>query len=312
MTEPLHARDIKGKGRWYGNCGRDDCPFGDDLFISVTNAQGVVAKPALVPAAVKVTAEHAYEILPRLVLTSRQAPGGPNGCDTKKVADRCGACRFCVTAELKKQHANIWESAADLGSRVHTGAYAHNVGQPVPYDPDAEPFIFQYLQAIEGLGVDFDNDIEAAETTILSRKHGYAGTGDIWVWLHLDPATSTWNPRKRWLWLLDIKTSLRKPVNTVYADQVLQLAGLRFAETAVLADDSEVEVPKFAGTALLNLRPTGWALIPLPADRAAHKAFVNAVGLQTFMTGLDTKPWKPIAAPAAAATPSTPSTRKAS
>ncbi|RLV56037.1 hypothetical protein D9V41_09110 [Aeromicrobium phragmitis] len=300
MTEPLHARDIRGKGRYYGTCGRDACPFGDDLYISVTNAQGVVAKPALVPAAVKVTAETAWRRLPEMVAFSRQPPEGPNGCDKAKVADRCGHCRFCLTMAIKREHQNVWDHAADFGTLVHSHAYGQNVGQPMPYDPDVEPFIGQYLQAMSILGVDLDKHIEAAETTILSRKHKYAGTGDIWVNLPLHPTTFEFHPSKRWLWLLDIKTSLTKPANTVYSDQVLQLAGLRWADTAILADDSEVTVPKFAGTALLNLRANSWALIPLPSDRAAHKAFVHAVGLQTFMQSLDTKPWKPVALPAIA------------
>lgn len=314
MTEPIHARDIRGKGRWYGRCGRDACPFGDDLFISVTNAQSVVAKPALVPAAVKVTAEHAFRLLPQLVATSRQPAEGSNGCEKKRVAERCGHCRFCITAALKREHSNLWDRAANLGSLVHALAYAENIGGRHDYMPDAEPFIVQYLRAADVLGIDLTRDIEAAETTIISRRHRYAGTGDIWAWLHLDPATLEWDPRKRWLWLLDIKTSQTKPAGSVYDDQILQLAGLRFAESAVLADDTEIAVPEFAGTALLNLRTDSWALIPLPADETAHAAFVNAVGLQTFMTGLDTKPWKPVPAPApaAATAPRSRSTRKAS
>lgn len=292
MTEPMHALDIKGKGRYYGTCGRDNCPFGADQYISVTNAQGVVAKPALVPAAVKVTAETAWSRLPEMVARSMDDPAGP--CAKARVADRCGQCRFCLTAQIKAEHRNVWDHAADFGSLIHAHAYGQNVGQPMAYDPDVEPFIVQYLQAMDALGVDLDKHIEAAETTILSRKHGYAGTGDIWLTLPLDPATLTMHASKRWLWLVDIKTSMTKPATAVYADQVLQLAGLRFAEAAVLADDSEVAVPKFAGTALLNLRASSWALIPLPADRTAHKAFVNAVGLQAFMQGLDTKTWKPV------------------
>lgn len=297
MTEPLHAREIPSKGRYYGNCGRDTCPFGDDQFISVTNAQGVVAKPALVPAAVKVTAETAWSRLPEMVSLSRQPADGPNGCEKKRVAERCGHCRFCLTAAIKREHQNQWDHAADFGTAVHGAAYRENIGEPRPYDPDIEPFVQQYLYAMDGLGVDLDRDIEAAETTILSRRHRYAGTGDVWVWLHLDPKTGEWNPRKRWLHLIDIKTSLKSPVGRVYGDQVLQLAGLRYAEKAVLADDTEVDVPKFDGAALLNLRANGWALIPLPADRAAHRAFVHAVGLRTFMNDLDTKPWQPVAPP---------------
>lgn len=290
MTSPFHARDIKGKGRYYGSCGQDACPFGDDVFISVTNAQGVIAKPALVPAAVKVTAETAWHYLPHMVRLSREAPDGP--CAKKRVAERCGNCRFCLTAAIKREHQNQWDTAADFGSLVHTYAYNHVIGQPMPYDEDVEPFMGQYLAFLNAWGVDIAKDIEAAETTIISRKHGYAGTGDIWIWL------PTGKGRKLELWLVDIKTSRKAPVNRVYADQVLQLAGLRYAEKAILPDDTEVDVPKFAGAALLNLRADAHQLIPLAADRAAHKAFVNAVGLQTFFHELDTKSWVAIDAPA--------------
>lgn len=291
MSAPLHSRDIKGKGRYYGSCG-EGCPFGDDLFISVTNAQGVVAKPALVPAAVKVTAETAWQYLPHMVNLSRQPADGGNGCEKKKVAERCGACRFCLTAHIKREHQNQWDSAADFGSLVHTYAYNHVIGQPMPPDADVEPFMGQYLAFLDAWGVDINRDIEAAETTIISRRHRYAGTGDVWMWL------PTGKGRKLELWLIDIKTSRKAPVGRVYVDQVLQLAGLRYAETAILPDDTEVDVPKFAGAALLNLRANAHELIPLPATRDSHKAFVNAVGLQTFLHEQDTKTWVPLNAPA--------------
>ena len=291
MTSPLHARDIKGKGRYYGSCG-ETCPFGDDLLISVTNAQSVVAKPALVPAAVKVTAETAWDLLPHMVRLSRQGPTGDQGCDKKRVAERCGSCRFCLTAHIKREHQNQWDTAADFGSLVHTYAYNHVVGKPTPPDADVEPFLDQYLRFLDAWGVDLDRDVEAAETTIISRKHRYAGTGDVWIWL------PTGRGGKRELYLVDIKTSRKAPVNRVYPDQVLQLAGLRYAEKAILPDDTEVDVPKFAGAALLNLRADGHALIPLPADRDAHRAFVHAVGLQTFFHDQDTKAWTPLDAPA--------------
>ncbi|WP_193613124.1 hypothetical protein [Nocardioides lijunqiniae] len=291
MTAPKHARDVKGKGRYYGSCG-DDCPFGDDLFISVTNAQGVVAKPALVPAAVKVTAETAWNQLPAMVAMSRQTPTGPNGCEKKRVAERCGSCRFCLTAAIKREHQNQWDTAADFGSLVHSYAFSHVVGEPRPYDPDVEPFVQQYIQFLSLWGVDLDRHVEAAETTVLNRPKKYAGTGDIWLHLPTGPAG------RRQLWLVDIKTSLKAPVNRVYADQELQLAGLRFAPTALLADDTEIAVPKFAGAALLNLRAGAHQLIPLPADKAAYKAFLGAVDLQLHFHAQDTKAWVALDAPA--------------
>jgi hypothetical protein len=291
MTSPLHAREIKGKGRYYGSCG-DGCPFGDDLLISVTNAQSVVAKPALVPAAVKVTAETAWQYLPAMVALSRQTPNGPNGCDRKRVAERCGSCRFCLTAAIKAEHRNQWDTAADFGSLVHTYAYSHVVGKPMPADADVQPFLGQYLRFLEAWRVDLDKHVEAAETTIIDRRNGYAGTGDIWLQLPTGP------DGRRQLWLVDIKTSLKAPVNRVYPDQELQLAGLRFAPKALLPDDTEIDVPKFAGAALLNLRADAHQLIPLPADKAAHRAFLGAVTLQRHFHSQDTKGWTPLEAPA--------------
>lgn len=291
MTNPFHAFEIKGKGRYYHACG-PTCPIPEGVdLISVTNAQSVVAKPALVPAAVKVTAEKSWDVVPRMVAMLRQNPNGPNGCERRRVTDRCGQCRFCLTAEIKAEHRNQWDAAADFGSLVHTYAYSHVIGKPMPYDPDVHPFMAQYLQFLTAWDIDLDKHVEAAETTIMSLRHGYAGTGDIWLWL------PTGKAGKRELHLVDIKTSRKAPVNRVYPDQVLQLAGLRFAEQAILPDDTAVDVPKFAGAALLNLRADSHALIPLPADRDAHKAFVNAVGLQTFFHAQDTKAWTPLDAP---------------
>lgn len=294
MTAPKHSRDIKGKGRYYGSCG-DDCPLadvGDPGLISVTNAQGVVAKPALVPAAVKVTADTAWAHLPRMVATSRQPAEGTKGCDKKRVAERCGSCRFCVTAAIKREHQNQWDTAAEFGSLVHAYAHAHAIGEALPYNPDVEPFIWQYLQFLSAWHVDLEEHVEAAETTVVNRAKRYAGTGDIWLWLPTGPGG------RRQLWLVDIKTSLKAPVNRVYADQELQLAGLRYAPTALLPDDTEIEVPKFAGAALLNLRATAHQLIPLPAGRDAYKAFLGAVDLQLHFHAQDTKAWVQLDAPA--------------
>lgn len=293
MTAPKHATDLKGKGRYYTGCS-DTCPLGDRHYLSVTNAQSVVNKPALPPSAAKVTAETAWELLPLMVATSRQDPNGP--CAKKRVKDRCGRCRFCITSRIKAEYKAQWETKADFGTLVHAHAHAHVLGQPMPYNPDVEPFINQYLMFFSAWGVDIDKDVEAAETTVFSEADEYAGTGDVWLWLPLTPAGRP--SKKRHLWLVDIKTSLTKPASAVYADQPLQLAGLRFAPKAVLPDDSVVDVPEFAGAALLNLRRDAHALIPLPSGRDVfEEAFLPAVSLQRHFHNLDMKAWQPLDAP---------------
>lgn len=295
MTQPLHAREVKGKGRWYGSCGEDGCPLTDDLLISVTNAQDVVNKPALAPAAAKATAAAAWELLPQMVHTSRQNEDGPNGCQRKRVAERCGTCRFCINSAIKAAHKVEWETKRELGTRIHAHAHAHVLGKPMPLDEEVEPFLGEYSKFLRAWDVDLDQHVEAAETTIFDRANRYAGTGDLWVWLPITPTGRT--SRKRYLWLVDIKTSLAKPASVVYVDQVLQLAGLRYAPKAILPDDTEVDVPDFAGAAILNLRPNAHAFIPQPADRDAHAAFVHAVGLQMFLQDQDVKSWQPLQVP---------------
>jgi hypothetical protein len=302
MTAPEHARDIKGKGRYYGSCGRDDCPLADleaPGLMSVTNAQSVVAKPALVPAAAKATAAAAWDRLPMMVATSRQPEQGP--CARLRVPERCGRCRFCVTAAIKAEHKNEWERAADLGTRVHAGAHARVLGEPRPYDDDVAPFLDQHLLWLDAWKVDLDRHVEAAELTVFDKARGYAGTGDLWVHLPLAYSANgtvsftSWKRRK--LWLVDIKTSMRKDVRTVYADQPLQLAALRYAPAAILPDDTVVKVPRFEGAAILNLRTAAHALIPLPSDRNVFTAFLGAVALQRLFHGQDTKAWEQVAAP---------------
>jgi hypothetical protein len=313
MTAPKHARDVKGIGRYYGACS-DTCPFDQRLFISVTNVQDVVNKPALPPSAAKITAAAAWDRLPLMVATSRQPEAGKpvdggKPCEKRSpVSTRCGGCRFCVNAAIKAEYRQIWEAKRELGTRIHIMAAAEVLGEPVPHDEDAEPFFQQYLDWMVAWGVDIDRDVEAVETTIVDWDNEYAGTGDLWVWLHLDPKTG--KPSKtRFLWLVDIKTSMDKPAHVVYTDQPLQLAALRFAPRALLNDDTEVDVPEFAGTAILNLRPNAHALVPLPTDRDTHAAFLGAAVLQRYFHGQDMKPWVPVDAPPA---PEPAATRKAS
>jgi hypothetical protein len=320
MTAPLHARDIPGKGRYYGGCS-ETCPLGQDiptdlegpalldwLYLSVTNAQDVINKPALPPSAAKITATAAWDRLPQMVATSRQddagipADGGKPCEKRSPVSTRCGRCRFCVTAAIKAEYRQQWESKADLGTEIHHHAHALVLGQPMPYDEVVQPFVDQHIAFLDAWRIDLDRHVEAAETTVFDRKNRYAGTGDLWLHLPLtfDAVTgitsfTSWTRRK--LWLIDLKTSLEKPANVVYADQPLQLAGLRFAPTAVLVDDTEITVPKFEGAAILNLRTNTHALIPQPADRDVHKAFLGAVTLQRLFHSQDVKAWQPVETP---------------
>jgi hypothetical protein len=266
MTDPRHAYNRPGEGRWYRH------PITGEEWPSVTNVLDVcVAKPALVPWAAKITAEKAWLELPRMVALSR-APS--TKCADKRVADRCGECRFCLTAELKAEVKIAKDMAADLGSRIHAHLDARAKGAPSPDDPEVVPFVEQALRFFADFGIDLDKHVEAAEATVVNRTVGYAGTGDLWAKVKVGG---------RWkLLLIDYKSSSTRAVDSVFTENGMQLAALARGEVLLLDNGDEVEPPgPIHGTAVLNLRKGGYALIPMPPNRgdldAAFDAFCGAL-----------------------------------
>lgn len=271
MTDPKHAQPVPGKGRWYFH------PTSGESWPSITNVLDVsVSKPALVPWAAKITAQKAWDSLPRMVATARKKGE-----------------RDALTREIKSEVKIAKDMAADLGSRVHAWAEAHATGAPIPEDPEVEPFAQQLLMFFDAFGVDVDKDIEAAEATVINRKYGYAGTGDLWVWLTLDG--------KRRLYVVDYKTSSTRPANSVYPEHGMQTAAIAKGESLLLDNGEEVPAPgPIAGAFILNLRVDDYALIPMPIAGTLNDAFTAFTGALKNASYLHTcygaKP-KPVAPP---------------
>lgn len=290
MTNPKLARDTDN-GRYY------DDPYDGYMAPSVTNVLNEWNIPALAPGAAKETAEFILDHLPAAVRASLDP-----------------AKREAFLKVAKAHHKTVWERKADLGTRIHAIADARNIGKPIPHDKEAAPYVAQYEKFLADFGVDMDNDIEFSEVTVFRRTAPrYAGTADLGIHLRFPDKMSPQDPRFRGrkkttqgdiptpsgLWMVDLKSSMTKAASTVYRDHVLQLAALRYAEVAVLPDDSEVPVPEYVGAAILNLRSNSYGFVPLPADEVAHRAFLGMVGLARFSHALDLTPHKPIAAPLA-------------
>jgi hypothetical protein len=247
VTNPKHARETT-HGRYY-----EDPAGGPDL-VSVTNVldTSVNKSMALVPWGVKLTVEY---VLDRWnVLTGR-------------VTDD----RTELTKELKAVHRSVREQAADLGDRVHNGAEARVLGAPIPNDPEVLPYVDQLDAWLASWGVDLAKHIEATEITCLHRRLGYAGTADLMIWL------PTGEGGRLELWLIDYKSSATRPAKSVYPENTLQLAALRYCETVLLPDDTEQPMPRIERTGVLNLRAKSHALVPMPAGRDAHRAFRGAL-----------------------------------
>lgn len=247
MTNPRHARDTE-RGRYYSD------PAGGPDLISVTNVLGTAVNKsfALVPWGAGLVADHVI-------------------ADPIGTARRARSDRAALRKALVALPSGTAEKASNLGTRVHKRAESLVLGTPYPADPEVEPYAQQLARFFRLWRVDFDRDVEATETTVFHRKYGYAGTGDLWLWL------PSGRFRRRQLWLIDYKTSAKKPVHTVYAEQPLQLAALRHAPVALLADDTDIEAPRVHRTALLNLRPRSHRLIEVPSGRPVFRAFLGAV-----------------------------------
>lgn len=277
MTDPKYAIDTD-HGRYY-----EHPNYPGRRFVSITNVLDSIAKPALVPAAVKITAETAVDLVPEIVASARVPE-----CKPKRVADECGRCTPCMVKRIKRQHTNVWEHAADTGTLIHRVAEAHVTGAELSLSAEeweqAQPYLDQYLKFLDDYEVNITQHVEAAELTVCHPELGLAGTLDVMLHLPLDGYIQGKVKRltggARSLWVVDLKTSMTKPVDTVYESYPLQLTAQRFAREAWLPDGSIIPMPKgIKGTAILNLRPDAYAFIPVPSGQAEWDAY------QGFLTG---------------------------
>lgn len=250
MTAPKLSMQTD-RGRYYRNRNH-----GDRKFISVTTALKVLDKPALVGWAARTVAEEFMNALPTAVKASR----------SKQTREQ-------FIRDIKGSPYAKRDKAANRGTDVHEAAEAHILGKPHTVDPDIQPFVDQLLDAIETLGLTF----EASEATVANPEIGYAGTLDIEAKVTaLDGA----------LTLIDIKTGDEsKKVDVWYLEYGLQLAALRHCPELWMPDHTIHEAPVVERAAVLNLRPNGWALIPMADahNEAAFTLFCQCVEISALM-----------------------------
>lgn len=246
MTDPKLAI-ATDNGRYYTD------PAGGPDLVSVTNVLDTsVHKHALRPWAVKLTVEWILENL-------------------AEVRQRVVTDRTALVRELKAISQNVSEAASHLGTRVHKACEARLLGAPIADDPEVKPYLRRFNMWLAEWGVNIDRDVVATEITVFHRRLGYAGTADLMIWLPTGP------DRRMELWLVDYKTSSTRSAKSVYAENAQQLAALRFAENVLLPDDTDGDMPRIQRTAVLNLRQKSHALVEMPGDRTAFRAFRGAL-----------------------------------
>jgi len=167
---------------------------------------------------------------------------------------------------VRRAHQRKKEAAMDLGTQVHSFVEAHNLGKPVPTWPlPVRPHMAQFERFVS----DFGLEVEAAETKVYSRAHGYAGTADIFGRLRaIDDRMA----------VLDVKTG-----KSIWPEAAVQVAA--YAKSDFLVADpnhpgavqhnnrgekryytwngppeDEIQLPDVQAGYVLHLRPDGYEL----------------------------------------------------
>jgi hypothetical protein len=291
MTNPRHAFETEN-GRYY------NVPGIDKPLVSVTNAISVgLAKYGLPLWYANMATEAAWELVPMMGNALRKPLCGRKDDWTDNPDERpCGECVECITRRIKGAAEKKRDSAAFLGTRVHTLAEAHVLGRTLPEeegDHEAGWYVRQYLKFLADFGVDLQRDVVAAESTVVHADYGYAGTGDIWLklpgirgilWEKGKPiVVRCQEGEEPGTILIDIKTSRTRAATQSYPENVMQLAALRHAKHMLLPDDSLVPNLRVHGTATLQLRERAYALIPLPSDNPQFMLFRNVLYLAEWL-----------------------------
>jgi hypothetical protein len=149
MTDPKLAKTLASGDRTYMHVRTHE------VVPSVTTIiKNGIPKPALMPWAAKMAAEHADANWYRL---SKTPP-----------AERVD--------EIKSAYKVYTEKTATLGTLVHKLIECWSTGQPYPeWDKEVEKFVDQFINFMMTIRPEF---IES-EVTVWSRTHGYAGTADF-------------------------------------------------------------------------------------------------------------------------------------
>lgn len=249
MTSTLIGRSNVERDDGDGRTGRTYVWEGQSFPSVTTIIGGGVPKPALVPWAIREVATAAVEMtengqLQALVKRSRE-----------------GALKVLKGAPYDKR-----DAGANLGTAVHDAAEAHVLGETRVWTPEVAPFIAQY----EAFLRDHKPEYLAAECTVFSRSHGYAGTLDGIV--RFGEMT----------YVLDYKTAL----SGVWPEVALQLSAYSHADFIGLPDGSEAPVPVIHGALALHLRPESYEVILVRCDDEIFRYFLAAKEVWTWQTAV--------------------------
>lgn len=170
---------------------------------------------------------------------------------------------------LRKARFEERDAAANRGTQVHGLAEQLVAGHEVEVPDELAGHVESYVNWLDGWNV----QPILVEFTVISYRHGYAGTGDLIADLP-DPADADKTVR----WLLDIKTNK----SGVFGETALQLAAYRYADAYRDSAGDEHPIPPVERCGVVHVRSDGADLVPVEAGPAQHRAFLYVQQVAQF------------------------------
>lgn len=160
------------------------------------------------------------------------------------------------------------DAAANKGTVVHRLAQQLAEGEEVAVPDELVGHVDSYLKfRDEWRPVD-----EIVEFTVVNRKRGYMGSGDLICELEAAPELGRC--------LIDLKTNRSGP----FGEVALQLAAYRNGETMLDENGDEVPMPEIDTCLALWVRADGYDLYPFDAGDDVFRTFLYVREVATFAT----------------------------
>lgn len=223
--------------------GRHVYALNGERIPGVTTCLGQLAKPALVNAAAREAAIWAANNPDQLTALGHET--------------------FVKTASEAPRR--VWDEAATLGRDIHAHADKLATTGEAPDVPEAQlPYVMQAADFLDSMGV----ETIASERACWHESFFYAGRYDLVATIRGS------------IWLLDFKTGK----SGVWPEMALQQAAYRFCthQQGPAADSEDEPMPPIAHCGIVWVRPEGWQLVPVRADRDVWQAFLATLPLYQF------------------------------
>lgn len=210
---------------------------------SVTTCTGVLNKPALLWWAAKEAATWAAENPDQLALVGREG----------------------FVDEATRAHMRARDTASKVGTDLHAHAEKLASTGEAPDVPEADlAMVVQAADFLDAMQV----DTIVSERAVFHDTFLYAGRVDLIATI------------RGQVWLLDFKTGK----SGVWPEMALQQAAYRFAThmQGPTPDSADEPMPPISHVGIVWVRPEGWQLVPVRADRDTWQAFLATIPLWRF------------------------------